>query len=104
MAEDVKEKPAFPLGEIVGTRRFTLYEKSGGARQVIVEIGKHPERTWYLASVSHLQARLPKEQALSYRSGAQKHRSPAMSPPLNEHPCRNWASPAISQCLEDPQV
>ena len=40
MAEDVKEKPAFPLGEIVARRRFTLYEKSGGARQVIVEIGK----------------------------------------------------------------
>ena len=40
MAEDVKEKPAFPLGEIVATRRFTIYEKSGGARQVIVEIGK----------------------------------------------------------------
>src|SRR5271163_2064982 len=40
MAEDVEEKPAFPLGEIVAKRRFTLYEKSGGARQVIVEIGK----------------------------------------------------------------
>jgi hypothetical protein len=40
MAEDVKETPAFPLGEIVATRRFTLYEKSGGTRQVIVEIGK----------------------------------------------------------------
>ena len=40
MAEDVKEKPEFPLGEIVAKRRFTLYEKSGGARQVIVEIGK----------------------------------------------------------------
>ena len=40
MAEDVKEKPAFPLGEVVAKRRFTLYEKSGGARQVIVEIGK----------------------------------------------------------------
>ncbi len=40
MAEDVQEKPAFPLGEIVAKRRFTLYEKSGGARQVIVEIGK----------------------------------------------------------------
>jgi hypothetical protein len=33
MAEDVKEKPAFPLGEIVAKRRFTLYEKSGGARR-----------------------------------------------------------------------
>ena len=40
MAEDVKEKPAFPLGEIVANRRFTLYEKSGHARQVIVKIGK----------------------------------------------------------------
>jgi hypothetical protein len=40
MAEEVKEIPAFPLGEIVAKRRFTLYEKSGGARQVIVEIGK----------------------------------------------------------------
>ena len=40
MAEDVKEKPAFPLGEIVAKRNFTLYEKSGGARQVIVQIGK----------------------------------------------------------------
>ena len=40
MAEYVKEKPAFPLGEIVAKRRFTLYEKSGRARQVIVEIGK----------------------------------------------------------------
>jgi hypothetical protein len=40
MAEDVEEKQAFPLGEIVAKRRFTLYEKSGAARQVIVEIGK----------------------------------------------------------------
>jgi hypothetical protein len=40
MAEEVKEKPSFPLGEIIAKRRFTLYEKSGGARQVIVEIGK----------------------------------------------------------------
>ena len=40
MAEDVQEKPAFPLGEIIAKRRFTLYEESGGARQVIVEIGK----------------------------------------------------------------
>jgi hypothetical protein len=39
MAEDGKEKLAFPLGEIVAMRRFTLYEKTGGARQVIVEIG-----------------------------------------------------------------
>jgi hypothetical protein len=38
--EDVKEKAAFPLGEIVAKRRFTLYEKSGAPRQVIVEIGK----------------------------------------------------------------
>jgi hypothetical protein len=29
MAEYVKEKPAFPLGEIVAKGRFTLYEKSG---------------------------------------------------------------------------
>jgi hypothetical protein len=40
MAEDVEEKQAFPLGEIVAKRRFTLYERSGAARQVIVEIGK----------------------------------------------------------------
>jgi hypothetical protein len=40
VAEDVKEKPAFPLGEVVAKRRFTLYEKSGAPRQVIVEIGK----------------------------------------------------------------
>jgi hypothetical protein len=40
MAKDVKEKPAFPSGEIIATRRFTLYEKSGVARQVMVEIGK----------------------------------------------------------------
>jgi hypothetical protein len=32
MAEDVKEKPAFPLGEIVAERRFTLYEKIGRCR------------------------------------------------------------------------
>ena len=37
MAEYVKEKPAFPLGEIVAKGRFTLYEKSGRARQVIVK-------------------------------------------------------------------
>jgi hypothetical protein len=40
MWEGVKERPAFPLGEIVAKRCFTLYEKSGGVRQVIVEIGK----------------------------------------------------------------
>ena len=40
MAEDVKEKSAFPLGEIVAKRRFTLYDQSGAALQVIVQIGK----------------------------------------------------------------
>ena len=50
MAEDVKEKPAFPLGEIVAKRRFTLYEKLGGARQVIVEFGKPVPAVIALAS------------------------------------------------------
>ena len=40
MAEDVKAKSAFPLGEIVAKRRFTLYDQSGAALQVIVQIGK----------------------------------------------------------------
>jgi hypothetical protein len=40
MVEDVQERPTFPLGEIIAERRFTLFEKSGVARQVAVQIGK----------------------------------------------------------------
>ncbi len=40
MAEDAPKRPTFPLGEIIAERRFTLFEKSGTARQVTVQIGK----------------------------------------------------------------
>lgn len=40
MAEGVKESRHSRWGEIVANRRFTLYEKSGGARPVIGEIEK----------------------------------------------------------------
>jgi hypothetical protein len=40
MEEDVTETPVVAFGEIVAERNFTLYEKSGLGRQVVVKIGK----------------------------------------------------------------
>ena len=51
MAEDVKEKSVFPLGDVVAERRFTLYEKSGVGRQVIVKTRK-PIPATHLADAS----------------------------------------------------